>query len=257
MTGVAAPGRGRGPSAWWSRRRRAARTRSAGQQALGLFDGAERGTRLHTRLRWWSCPFRRIEAEVPAKGDVLEVGCGHGLLSLYLGLAESGRRVRGVDIDGDKIFEATAAANRLAGGSPNVDFERVDAGFTPSEPCDAVVISDVLYLLTAAEQQRLVTAAARCVRPDGVVVLKEMGLHPRWKLGWNQVQETLATRVLRITDHVGAGLTFVDPETMADWLVAEGLDVRHFPVDRGYPWPHHLVVAHRAVDHRRPEPPSP
>jgi len=78
-----------------------------------------------------------------------------------------------------------------------------------------------------------------------VVVVKEMGLEPRWKLRWNRFQETLATKVFRITDSVGAGLTFVAPDVMAAWLTAEGLDVTTTRVDKGYPWPHHLVIARR------------
>jgi hypothetical protein len=108
-----------------------------------------------------------------------------------------------------------------------------------------VVFADVLYLLPAEDQRALLVAAAHAVGDRGVVVVKEMGLTPRWKLRWNRVQETLATKVFRITDSVGAGLTFVAPEEMAAWLTAEGLDVTSARVDKGYPWPHHLVVARR------------
>jgi len=84
--------------------------------------------------------------------------------------------------------------------------------------------------------------AAAVVRPGGVVVVKEMGLTPRWKLRWNRFQETLATRVVKITEHTDAGLHFVPPEEMAAWLEAKGLVAEVLRVDRGYPWPHTIVV---------------
>jgi 2-polyprenyl-3-methyl-5-hydroxy-6-metoxy-1,4-benzoquinol methylase len=216
-------------------------------RAVALFSGAPRATRLHTRLRWWWCPFPAIEREVPDEGDVLEVGCGHGLLTLYLGLTSPRRHVVGVDIDSAKIAEAKEAAGGLRPGEADVTFEAVDAGHVPTGAWDAIVLADVLYLLPESDQRSLVAAAARAVRPGGVVVLKEMDVQPRWKLTWNQVQETLATRVFRVTDSIGRGLTFVEPERTASWLTDEGLDVAHRRVDRGYPWPHHLIVARRST----------
>ena len=209
-------------------------------EAVARYAAATRSTRLHTRLRWWSCPFPAIEAHVPWDGDVLEVGCSHGLLALHLALSAPGRRVRGVDIDPDKI----AAARAAAGGAAS--FDVVLPGFVPSEPCDAVVIADVLYLLSPHEQRRLLAAAAETLRPGGVVVAKEMALEPRWKLRWTRFQETVATRVLRITDHMGTGLNFIPPAVMADWLRAERLDVTIRRVDKGYPWPHVLLVGRKA-----------
>ena len=215
------------------------------ERAVSLFAPADRGTRWHTRLRWWWCPFPAIDAEVPRAGDVLEVGCGHGLLSLYLGVRSPARRVTGVDIDARKIEEAVRAAGWLRPGEAEVRFETVAPGYVPTGEWDAIVVADVLYLLPAAEQERLIVAAASALRPGGVVVLKEMGLEPRWKATWNRLQETLATKVVGITDSVGAGLTFVPPETMAGWLRDAGLSASHHRVDHGYPWPHHLVVGRR------------
>jgi hypothetical protein len=57
------------------------------------------------------------------------------------------------------------------------------------------------------------------------------------------VQETLAVRVLRIT--AGEELTFLDPTVLAAWMSDDGLVVRHQPLDKGYPHPHHLVVGAR------------
>jgi 2-polyprenyl-3-methyl-5-hydroxy-6-metoxy-1,4-benzoquinol methylase len=218
------------------------------QRALALFAHGPRSTRLHTRLRWWWCPFPAIEAAVGDATDVLEVGCGHGLLALYLALARPGRRVTGVDIDAAKIAEASAAADELHPSEADITFEAVAPGYLPGPEgtWGAVVFADVLYLLPVEDQRALLVAAAHAVGPGGVVVVKEMGLEPRWKLRWNRFQETLATKVFRITDSVGAGLTFVAPDVMAGWLTAEGLDVTTRRIDKGYPWPHHVVVGSRS-----------
>lgn len=200
--------------------------------------------RLHTALRWATCPFAAVEAAVPASGRVLEVGCGHGLLSLSLGLACPHRRITGVDIDSAKVAAATAAAARLARGEADVTFSTVGPGWLPGERVDAVVIADVLYLLPVDEQRRLLGASARCLTDGGVLVVKEVAHTPRWKFRWNRVQETVSTRVLGLTAGDGS-LHFVAPSAMAEWLEADGLRTESRALDRGYPWPHHLLVGRR------------
>ena len=213
-------------------------------RVLELYRGAPAAVRVHTAVRWATCPFAPVEAAVPHVGTVLEVGCGHGLLSLSLGLASSGRRVTGVDIDGAKVAAASAAAARLAPGEAEVGFSVVEPGWLPTATVDAVVIADVLYLLPVEDQRRLLRACAGCLGESGVLVVKEVADRPRWKSRWNQVQETLSTRVLGITAGDGS-LHFVAPATMAGWLEAEGLRTESRALDRGYPWPHHLLVGRR------------
>ena len=216
-----------------------------GRRALSLYHQAGIPARLQTRLRWWWCPVPAVDAEVPSDARVLEVGCGHGLVSFYLALSAPDRRVVGIDIDADKIAAARAAAAGLAPGEAEVRFETVQSGEVPAGPWDAVVTVDVLYLLPPEDQRRLLAAMAGSLAPGGVIVLKESGLRPRWKFRWSRFQETLATRVLGITESAGAGLAFTAPEELAAWLASTGLEASHRPIHAGYAWPHHLVVGRR------------
>jgi len=204
-----------------------------GAAVLAMYRGAPAAVRAHVRVRWATCPFPKVAAAVPEGGRVLEVGCGYGLFSLYL--ARGGRHVTGVDIDGAKVAEAQRA------GAGRCRFAVAGTGEVPEGPWDAVVIVDVLYLLDAAGQESLVRACAAALAPGGVLVVKEMAGTPRWKARWNRAQETLSVRVLGIT--AGRRLTFVPPGVVSGWLAAAGLSVRAERLDRGYPHPHHLLVA--------------
>lgn len=210
------------------------------RRVLGLYDDAPLRDRVHTRLRWWSAPLPEVERHVPLAGRVLEVGCGHGLLSTYLACSSPARRVVGVDIDGRKLAVARAAAAGLGPGEAEVRFAQV----TPDEVCpgpwEAVVIADVLYLLSPARRARLVGAYARTLVPGGVLVVKEVDDRPGWKAALVRVQERMATGVLGIT--AGEELAFPSLAELAATVTLAGLDAIARRVDRGYPWPHVLVV---------------
>lgn len=232
------------------------RPTEAGRAALALYAGSPLTVRAHVHVRWWSAPFAQVAAALPPSGRILEIGCGHGLFAAYAALSEPGRTLVGVDIDADKITQAQAAASRASAGwpaeahgagqsrsGPRLTFEVAESGAVPPGPWDAVAIVDMLYLLPAIEQRRLLAEAVAELAPGGLLVVKEMGTGPRWKYRWNTWQETLSVRVLGIT--AGSSFDFVAPAVMAGWLHDLGLTTTTQRLDRGRLHPHHLLVGKR------------
>lgn len=220
----------------------------AGRRAIELFADAPRGDRFHVRARWWSCPFPEIQLRVPVVGRILEVGCGHGLLSLYLALSAPGRVVEGVDIDAHKIVLAQAAAARLRPDEAQVTFATSEPGpgepgQLPAGPFDAIVINDVLYLMPEAVRRDVLAACAARLAPGGVLVIKEIDDRPRWKYEVNHLQELVATKVLRYTE--GDQVEVVPMRHFADQLDDLGLETKLEPIDRWYPHAHAILTARR------------
>jgi 2-polyprenyl-3-methyl-5-hydroxy-6-metoxy-1,4-benzoquinol methylase len=211
---------------------------AAGREALALYRAESRGSRLHTVVRWYSCPFPDIAAALPPAGRMLEIGCGHGLFCAYAAAAEPGRSMTGTDIDADKIAHAQTA---LAPLGERVQVRAAPDGEVPDGPWDAIAVVDMLYLLPLEAQRALLTAAVAQLAPGGRLVVKEMSTSPRWKARWNTFQETLSVKVLRITE--GGDMHFVDPATMAGWLQESGLRTEVRRLDRGRLHPHAMVVA--------------
>lgn len=209
------------------------------RDVLACYRNASKGDRLHVRVRWATCPVPEIEAEVPTTGRVLEVGCGHGLVSAYVARACPAREVVGVDIDERKLVVARAAAGELREG--RLRFASSADGAVPPGPWDAIVIVDVLYLLDTDHELALLDACAAELAPRGVLVVKETDVVPAWKHRIAKLQEVLATRVLRIT--AGDALTFTPIAELAAHLADRGLEVSVRRVDEGYPHPHSLLVA--------------
>lgn len=169
------------------------------------------------------------------------MGTGHGLFALYLASVATRREVHGVDIDEGKLAAARAAAAAdpaLDNVTFGTDTDVGDAGVC----YDAIVIVDVLYLLEPRHQARLLADLAARLSPGGRLVVKESAEEPRWKLRWAKTQELVVTRLFRITQSTDTGLSFTSPARLAGWMVDAGLDVAQRAIDRGYPYPHHLLV---------------
>jgi cyclopropane fatty-acyl-phospholipid synthase-like methyltransferase len=209
----------------------------AARRALGAYDHLGRGDRFHVAVRWRTCPFPAVEARVPRAGRVLDLGCGHGLFSLYLAARSPERRVTGVDIDGDKLVSARRAA---AAAGLDVDFAEAVGGRVPEGPWDAITVVDILYLLGPERALALVAEAAAALAPGGVLLVKEMAEEPRWKYELARAQELVATRVIRITE--GDEVAIVPPDDIAAAMATAGLEVSRRRLDRRTPHPHLLVA---------------
>jgi len=210
------------------------------RRVVSLYQGAPASVRAHVGVRWATCPLPAVAAQLPPAGRILDVGCGHGLLSLFLALTSPERRITGIDVDRDKLHAARTAAD---GAGLVATFDEVAGAELPEGPWEGIAIVDVLYLLPADDQLALLRSCAGLLAPGGVLAVKEMALVPRWKARWNAVQETTSVRILGITQ--GEELTFLPPAEMAGAMSDGGLTVRDRPVHRGYPHPHHLLVGHR------------
>lgn len=137
--------------------------------------------RLMQQGRPYICPFERVVDAVPPGSNVLDAGCGDGLL---LGLlATFGRVDHGLGFDASvaAIRNARRMRTRLP-PSMQVTFERRDAGAPwPAGRYDVVTLVDLLHHVPSAAQRTVLQEAARRVAPGGVLVYKDMADRPRWR----------------------------------------------------------------------------
>jgi len=197
--------------------------------------------RRYVAIRNALCPFAAIVPFVPLEGSVIDLGSGMGYFALLMALESPSRRVLGVDWDVGRV----ATARRVANGLPNARFEigdiadaswwsRIDTGSV-----QAVTCIDLLYLLPMAAQERVLSQVSRVLAPGGVVLVKRMRRHPRWKWCWYRWQEHIAVEIIRLTK--GRGLWF-DSSDNPLRMFASNWSRQIIDLGRGFVYPHELIV---------------
>lgn len=146
------------------------------------YSRAPLGTRLHAYGRFLSCPFLAVLARLPPGARLLDVGAGHGTLSL-LAAEGSAASVVALDPDRRKLF-ATFRHPRV----------RFVAGYLDAMggAFDAAALLDVLYRFPLAEWDDLLAALHGRLRPGGLLLIKDIDPGHCWKQRWNRTQERIA-----------------------------------------------------------------
>jgi len=105
-----------------------------------------------------------LKDKLPADAEVLDVGCGNGVISRSLG--ERGFHVKGIDIS-EKTIEKARSLNNL----PNVRFEAVSAEqlVADGQRYHAVICSEVLEHLN--DPGKLLKVLYQSIHDDGILIV--------------------------------------------------------------------------------------
>ena len=173
--------------------------------------------RLHLLGRWTSAPWDRLLPAFSPEGDLLDVGCGPGLLAHLLRRAGFEGRYTGIDPDPRKV----GRARRWLGGDPGSRFEAIGVEAVPPASFDQVAIIDVLYLIPRSGRGPFLERALAPLRPGGKLVALTSGGGPVWKRRLDRLQERLAL-LLGVTR--GAAVEPCDGREIASALTRAGLE---------------------------------
>lgn len=123
---------------------------------------------IFSRIRFWDAPYIETEKLVPKKGFIVDLGCGEGIFTNFLGLSSVDRRVLGIEIDKKRIKDA----NR---GLKNVSFQWGDVTRVQFPSCDTIVIFHVLHHLNSySEQKNLIVKCFNQLKRGGKLIIVEV-----------------------------------------------------------------------------------
>jgi dolichyl-phosphate beta-glucosyltransferase len=170
--------------------------RASASQVLKLYrrvPALSLGTRFFLFARWHLTPYREMAKELPRKGAILDLGCGHGLFSMAAALASPSRKVTAIDHDEKRIDSA-----RLAGdGISNLDFS-IGNFTTPfgsgASRYAGIAMIDVMHYFDREFQQETAARAYKALERGGKLIVREVDPEAGAISKWNRLYEKLATK---------------------------------------------------------------
>ena len=116
----------------------------------------------------------------PARGDIIDIGCGLGLLGHFLRIRGVDNPYWGFDYDVPKIEAAIEAARN----EPRMSFRVGDAREKISEDFQGnVTLLDMLQFLSEEDLEALLNQVAGWIAPDGVLVIRNCIDDGSWRFG--------------------------------------------------------------------------
>lgn len=142
-----------------------------------LYTQLRASVKIYAKLRWILCPFKEIEALIPEKASVVDVGCGFGLLANYIAIMSEDRRVLGIDFSTRRI----QVAKRTVDARQNIDFVTGDIKDLCLSECDVVVMTDFLHHISFDHQFQLLREVSLKLKISGKLIVQDINAGRRWK----------------------------------------------------------------------------
>lgn len=197
--------------------------------------------RAYSRVRFTILrqPFlEEIGQYLPRSGDVLDLGCGFGLFSLFYAITKPGLRIQAVDLDVKRVAAARESAARL--GLTNVRYDASDATkWKTRQEFDAIYMLDLLHHLPQASVPGFLADVTRLLRPSGILIIKDVADRPRYKMLFT----LLLDRLLVGMDPI----RYWPPTELTSVLTGLGFNVVRHRMNDMLPYPHILYVCRRSA----------
>jgi 2-polyprenyl-3-methyl-5-hydroxy-6-metoxy-1,4-benzoquinol methylase len=190
------------------------------------------------RLRLRLSSYGRMAASVPDTGQILDLGCGFGLFSVYLAVSSNRRCIRGVDISQRRIMVARTAARNIK----NISFSAADMVEIRLFESDCILLIDVLHYFPEHVQKAILRKCASALKQGGTLLIRApdttRGL--RYRITW--LHEIL---MIRLGFTRGARLHFMPVAEMGRLVGRLGFEVHLRPMWGRTPFADTLIICHR------------
>ena len=183
---------------------------------------------IFTHIRFFTAPYEELEQLVPKKGFIIDLGCGYGIFSNYLGLTGPQRQILGIELDSQKI----KFANR---GVTNVKFLKADITKITLKKADVILLIHVLHHLNSfKEQEHLLGECRQKLAKNGKLIIAEVDKKPilKYILGW------IADKLL----YPGDKIYYQMPNEFEKLFQDLGFRVKMIKADGGKPFAHIIYV---------------
>ncbi|MDA0214288.1 MAG: class I SAM-dependent methyltransferase [Planctomycetota bacterium] len=168
-----------------------------GRVAREMYVGGSFFSRFVQHNRHRIAPVATLVDVVPYGSDVLDIGCGGGLLLICLASAGRIQSAHGIDSSLGAIESARKAAlrskNLINETKPIFECRSVEQGL-PEGKFSVVCLIDVLHHVTPIAQEKAFRDAAAKVRLGGMLLYKDMCDQPLWRAGLNRLHDLVIAK---------------------------------------------------------------
>ncbi len=179
--------------AWKNKRNYYGHPMAHKKKIMARYQQASLGTRLFLFARWYLTPYSRMAAHLPVQGNVLDLGCGHGLFALAAGMRFPSRKILGIDHDPERIALGSHAIRDF----PNI---RLEAGSISQPPQSSTLYTgismiDVMHYFEPEIQKKLLKQSFELLEKGGTLLVREVDPNGGMTSYWNRLYEKIATRI--------------------------------------------------------------
>ena len=197
------------------------------------------GTKIFISLRKIIFPFVKIKQYIPQGGKILDVGCGHGILSVMVAKSSPNTNVLGIDPSKDKIVQA----KKLARGIKNLEFKCGYLENLKAHNFDAIIIADVVCLMPTQDKLKMLKRIKNKLKRGGMLIFKDVEKKKSFFYYFMIFEEFLMAKVFKLT-FTNHNQTYLMTKSEYKTLLQDaGFKIKTIKRIKGHlPYPHILFI---------------
>lgn len=175
-----------------------------------------------------------IEQYMPARGTILDLGCGFGLFTHFFALCSRRRRMLSLDLNARRIQLAKRAGERL-GTTRQTHFRAMNVLDYPFDrKVSAIVMLDLVHHLPKGSAEEILRCCHANLERGGVLLIKDVDAAPWWKMAF--------TWVLDKAMDFRTPVNYYHREKLMDFLRETGFTVYAHQMLDVLPYPHIFLI---------------
>ena len=207
------------------------------RQALELYPFLSLRDRITILARLVFCArpiLQVLEQHLPDRGLILDLGCGYGVISHLLATKCPHRAIMGFDMSSRRI----EIARKSVDSKKNMEFHIADIREISVPRCDAVIMIDILSVLSYQNQEQLLIQCYKKLSDGGILVVKDSCKSPYWKYIYVYLEDMIKTKLgvfgKEITEH---SLNYWGVQEFVKLLERIGFHATAIPLRSRFPYP--------------------
>ncbi len=204
------------------------------KQALSLYKVGG-FSELFSIIRSWDAPYLEIESVVPKSGLIVDLGSGDGLLSNYLAIASSKRKIIGIEINKGRLKESDK-------GLKNVKFTLGDIVKEKIPESNAIILAHVLHHLNSfSEQVELLKLCRKKLKRGGKLIIIEIIETPFLKFIFTALVDYFVLPALFEGKLISSKIHYRSVSGWKETLKNVGFSNRFKLIHKGMPFSHVII----------------